>query len=144
MFESTKLHPIVPDEVYPYTGVEGDCQAISSELSVSASTVFFADPNNVKEHLCNGALSVTIKADTPLRNYAGGVLTSASCPYNQDPNHAATVIGWTVVDGVQAYVVRNSWGTEWGVNGYAYLAMDAGNDGHGPCGINQFMTGITV
>jgi len=54
------------------------------------------------------------------------------------------VIGWTVVDGVEAYVVRNSWGAEWGVNGYAYLAMDAGNDGYGPCGINQFMTGINV
>lgn len=38
---------------------------------------------------------------------------------NVMPNHAVVIIGWD--DNKQAWLVKNSWGTWWGDNGYAYI-----------------------
>jgi len=71
-------------------------------------------------------------------------MTSADCPYANDLDHAVAAIGWTVMDGQEVLIVRNSWGTWWGDNGYIYMAMDSGNNGMGPCGIFHYMSSANV
>jgi hypothetical protein len=39
--------------------------------------------------------------------------------------HAILCVGWTVINGETHLVLRNSWGTSWGVNGEAYLPASA-------------------
>jgi len=77
-------------------------------------------------------------------SYSGGVMTSADCPYNSDLDHAVAAIGWTVMDGQEVLIVRNSWGTWWGVDGNIYMAMDDGNNGMGPCGIFHYPSSATA
>ena len=36
-------------------------------------------------------------------------------------SHAMTIIGWTQINGVEYYVVQNSWGANWGDNGVCYI-----------------------
>ncbi len=46
------------------------------------------------------------------------------------------IVGWSVIDGVHAQIAQNTWGTDWGLDGYIYLAFDpAANSGLGVCGI---------
>ena len=39
--------------------------------------------------------------------------------------HAVTLLGWGESKGVKYWVIQNSWGPNWGVNGIAKLAMDS-------------------
>ena len=50
------------------------------------------------------------------------------------PNHAALVVGYGTeeVKGLEFWILRNSWGTEWGEDGYMRVAIQVGD---GVCGI---------
>jgi C1A family cysteine protease len=60
---------------------------------------------------------------------------SSGC-YNYDtdeaPNHAMLIVGWddSQCGGTGAWIVKNSWGPGWGIDGYAYIA-------YGACGIGE-------
>merc|ERR1711865_1271169 len=64
------------------------------------------------------------------QGYQGGVINSDACGRSLD--HAITAIGWGSDDKQDYYIVRNSWGAEWGDAGYLKIA--AGGD---YCGIEN-------
>jgi cathepsin B len=49
-------------------------------------------------------------------SYKSGVYVHTSG--SLDGGHAIVLVGWTVVNGMDAWIVRNSWGTGWGLSGY--------------------------
>ena len=71
------------------------------------------------------------------RSDTGGVLTSAACGNNGNLaiDHCVQAVGWTSVQGTPAWIVRNSWGTDWGMQGYLYVQM-----GVDACAIAQIVT----
>ena len=57
-----------------------------------------------------------------------------------DLNHAITVVGYSNLadsDEGPYWIVRNSWGEDWGEDGYIRIAI---RDGEGVCGINMEVT----
>lgn len=56
------------------------------------------------------------------------------CPANID--HAISAVGWGVEGKQNYYIVRNSWGSSWGEDGYVRIQL---SDGEGVCGINQYV-----
>ena len=74
---------------------------------------------------------VTFTVVSDLYNYKGGIYNStAVCDSNQ-PNHAVTVVGYNLTAGY--WVLRNSWGPNWGENGHFRVNME--DDGRGACGM---------
>ncbi|GMP78701.1 hypothetical protein CsSME_00034534 [Camellia sinensis var. sinensis] len=63
----------------------------------------------------------------------GGVFTG-HCGTNLD--HGVVAVGYGTEDGVDYWVVRNSWGSNWGENGYIRLERNINSIG-GKCGIAQ-------
>merc|ERR1719336_3699120 len=39
-------------------------------------------------------------------------------------NHAITVVGWGQENGENYWMIKNSWGTSWGDNGFGRISMD--------------------
>lgn len=38
-------------------------------------------------------------------------------------NHAVAITGWMIKDNKNFWIIRNSWGREWGDNGYFYIEI---------------------
>lgn len=59
----------------------------------------------------------------PFRFYKSGVLTTAEC--GTSINHSVLAIGYgRTEDGLDYFIVKNSWGTAWGIEGYARIGSD--------------------
>jgi len=69
-------------------------------------------------------------------HYFQGVITDATvCGTALD--HAVLAVGYGVDSSTNTpyYLVKNSWGTNWGENGYVRIGMNG--DGPGVCGIQE-------
>ncbi len=83
-------------------------------------------PNDVvaiKEAVMNyGPVNTAMYASFPgFSSYDGSYCLTYSG--SEDPNHAVLIVGWDddMCDGDGAWIVKNSWGTGWGDNGYFYI-----------------------
>ena len=125
---------------YPYTsgsGSSGKCQYDKSKGEVGVKTWTNVPKKSVaqlKAAIDKQPVAVTIEADTTVfQHYTSGVLDSTKCGTSLD--HAVTAVGYGTNESGQAYyLVRNSWGPDWGEQGYIRIAAV---DGLGICGIQQ-------
>ena len=56
-----------------------------------------------------------------------------------DQDHAVLTVGWGHDDGKEYWLVKNSWGEDWGDDGYIKIAIV---DGAGICGIQVLPTTV--
>jgi len=74
-----------------------------------------------------GPVKVSIDASSSgFHFYAGGVLTDNDCA-NDHTNHAVTATGYGIQQGMDYYVIKNSWGKGWGMDGYVYFRRNYDN-----------------
>jgi C1A family cysteine protease len=75
-----------------------------------------------------GAVQVGIYADRWFQAYTSGVLTKCRRRVNYT-NHAVILCGWD--DAKEAWLLKNSWGTGWGENGYMWIKYECNRVGEG-------------
>jgi cathepsin L len=79
-------------------------------------------------------LSAAIQANHPVFTfYKSGVITTPVCGDN--PDHGVLIVGYGTEDGIDYWLVKNSWGTDWGDNGYVKIGRDMNSNDYGVCGI---------
>jgi hypothetical protein len=52
-------------------------------------------------------------------------------------DHAVIAIGYGTLNGIDYFLVRNSWGSSWGDQGYIRIGMSSTGGAPGYCGINK-------
>lgn len=79
-------------------------------------------------------VSIGIDASSPhVQHYKSGVISGGACGTNVD--HAVLCVGYgNDPTGVQYWMVKNSWGADWGDQGYFKISHDSGGP-TGVCGI---------
>ncbi|XP_071745842.1 cathepsin K-like [Lepeophtheirus salmonis] len=140
----TQLYGILTEKEYPYTSgftqESGECLYNASSVTGKMAHVrgYEVLPSNdmysVMEHLANkGPLSVSVYASR-FRNYKSGILQGCSFDENIAINHAIQMIGYgTDPKNGPYWLIRNSWGNSWGINGVAKLKRYTTTE----CGINS-------
>lgn len=124
---------------YPYTsGVTktgGNCQKCSAVVQINSCSDV---PSNNQVLLASAVaqqpVAIAIEADTRyFQSYSNGILTSTSCGTNLD--HGVLIVGYGTENGQDYWLVKNSWGTSWGMQGYVKIARSKSTNDPGICGI---------
>lgn len=117
------------------------------DLTITSADEEKSGIENIKQHLyANGPLLVSMQVPNALTTYTGGVFrpTAAEMAHLLG-GHAVTLVGWgsSASEG-DFWVIRNSWGTQWGENGYFRVPQGYAN----PTGIDHsiapYATGVTT
>lgn len=89
------------------------------------------DEDTLKSNLASyGPVSIAVDA-SKWSSYSGGVMTSSSCSSGAfSLDHAVQLVGYNAAASTPYWIVRNSWDTTWGEDGYIYLEM-----GDNTCGV---------
>jgi C1A family cysteine protease len=108
---------------YPYTsggGQTGVCKFVAAKVVAGTATTGFTNiaktEAQLQTALNNGPASVCVAADA-FQTYHGGILKS--CPGQID--HCVQAVGYDSDN--QYWIVRNSWNTNWGEQGYIRIQM---------------------
>ncbi|CAH0392890.1 unnamed protein product [Bemisia tabaci] len=116
VYRAIKNTYLATERVYPYVGTDGHpCNENNVEEGV-ASLSDYRNPTTesaILTALRNGPLPSRV-VGSYLRQYTGNVLTN--CP-NQRGTHGVVIVGYGEEEGVPYYLVRNSWGSNYGILG---------------------------
>ncbi|WP_027179689.1 lectin like domain-containing protein [Maridesulfovibrio bastinii] len=126
----------VSESVEPYSNMGTPPSAEAKNVSSIKSMIYAPGGDsvvaNIKYLIKNyGAVDVAIDYESSFFNsYTNAFFDETST----DTNHAVTIIGWddsyskynfnTTPQNNGAWIVRNSWGTWWGDNGYFYISYE--------------------
>lgn len=117
---------------YPYVGHKQICHRIARRVETVGGMVQtkVGDELALKRAVATaGPVAVAIDGNQrSLHFYRGGVYLDNNCSA-QVPNHAVLVVGYGTdrQTGLDYWLVKNSWGTEWGEKGYVRMARNRGN-----------------
>jgi len=88
----------------------------------------------------NGPHSVGVDAShSSFQFYSSGIYYEPSCSPTQI-DHEMLLVGYGIQSGSKFWIVQNSWGVNWGMNGYINMARERNNN----CGIASFAAHPTL
>ena len=123
------------DEDDPYVAKRGSCD--KCDPIVYIDSCMDVEPNNQLElqaAVAQGPVSVAIEADKSIfQFYTSGVINTSKCGTNLD--HGVLIVGYGEENNIPYWLVKNSWGSEWGDGGYVKIARSNSTNDAGVCGI---------
>ncbi|KAM9143378.1 cathepsin O isoform 1-T1 [Pangshura tecta] len=133
---------LVKDSEYTFKAQTGLCHYFqSSDIGVSITDYtaydFSGQEDEMMKKLVNcGPLAVTVDA-VSWQDYLGGII-QYHCSSGK-ANHAVLITGFDRTGSIPYWIVRNSWGRTWGINGYAHIKI-----GSNVCGIADTVSSVFV
>lgn len=121
---------------YPYHAKNQNCSASrKKKTGAQVAEVFnitYQDEEDLEYAIATlGPVSLAYQVSPDFRFYSHGIYDSFNANTNETMchgdekwlNHAVTAIGMDVTedDGVPFYIIRNSWGTSWGMEGHFWM-----------------------
>jgi len=121
---------------YPYVATDQTCNASQSNYSLYGYlNVTSGSEDDLALKLNLAPVSVCIDAGSlEFQLYKSGVYVDTTCHNGMyDLDHCVGLVGYSSdpTSGQQYWIVKNSWSTTWGDNGYIYMARNMSN----MCGI---------
>ena len=111
------------------TALDGVCKFSSTKVIATVSS-YVSIPKGDETALANailnkGPVAVAIYASSQAFSYykSGVYYDPTGCDAKQ-ADHAVTAVGYGTLNGLNYYIVRNSWGISWGMSGYVLMAKN--------------------
>jgi C1A family cysteine protease len=126
---------LLSDNTYPY--ITNDTQSCQTHPNSSVATVsgydyiYECEDALLKAVATIGPISVSFHATELFRHYEKGVYNEPKCNKLTIGRHAALIVGFESENGIDYWLVKNSWSATWGDFGYVKMARNKNNQ----CGI---------
>ncbi len=127
----------VPESAFPYTASDTPCGGAYSHPYKLDGWAYIGNDysvppeDQIKQAIMNyGPVGAAICVGTAFAQYSGGVFHPAPSQDCTGVNHAIVLVGWDDTTSPPSWILRNSWGTGWGIGGYMYIARDVSNVGY--------------
>ncbi|EDR27481.1 cysteine proteinase 2 precursor, putative [Entamoeba dispar SAW760] len=132
-FNYIRDHGVLLERDYPYTGKANNCSIDGKKPVIKIKDYSFVFPQteeNLKIAVYHQPVAVSIDSSQPsFQFYEGGIYDEPNCKW---VDHIVTVVGYGTTEEHQDFwIVKNSYGNEWGLNGYIYMSRNKNNQ----CGI---------
>lgn len=123
------------ESTYPYKAKDGQCIFKSKNVGATISSYVDIKSGSEKQLMEAtakvGPISVAIDAGHgSFQSYSSGIYYEPECS-SSTLDHGVLVVGYGTEDGTDYWLVKNSWGLSWGLEGYIKMARNKDNN----CGI---------
>ncbi|KAK2843699.1 hypothetical protein Q7C36_011914 [Tachysurus vachellii] len=123
------------EDSYPYEATDGDCRFNPDTVGATCTgyvDITSEDENALQEAVATiGPVSVAIDAGhISFQLYVSGIYNEPECS-SMDLDHGVLAVGYGKDNGKDYWLVKNSWGLDWGDNGYIKMSKNKKNQ----CGI---------
>ncbi|KAL7714668.1 Cysteine proteinase 3 [Entamoeba marina] len=126
---------VMEESDYEYQAVQGTCSYDSSKVvakSTGGRSTHSGDEDDLIAAIAEGTVATAIDASNiSFQLYKSGVYDEPKCS-STSLNHGVAAVGYGNLDGDDYYIVRNSWGSSWGDEGYILMSRNKNNQ----CGIS--------
>ncbi len=121
---------------YPYVEREEQCKDCNNVVTISNYTdIERNDEKILKRAVSHQPVSVAIQANTPsFQQYSHGIYSDKNCGTQLDHGVLIVGYGYDLFHEMDYWIVKNSWGPDWGENGYIRIQRNT-DDNRGLCGI---------
>lgn len=129
---------------YPYSGKIKYCKKHHEPFYHIGD--YHVIPENNEEELMyllsNHPILVNIQASMPeFRFYKSGIIRANQYPNcGENLDHSVLLVGYGEENGVKYWIMKNSWGENWGEDGYFRFERGVNTDKGGTCGILRYGT----
>lgn len=133
-FEYIKAQSISSDTDYPYMDKESQCKSstASTKYTIQEYKTCESNINALLKCIPITPIAAAIYIKDDFYDYESGIYDAeSSCGAISQTNAAVLVTGYDLEDSVPFIIVKNSWGAQWGEEGFAKLAI--GQRSTGPC-----------
>ncbi|MBN3307862.1 CATH protein, partial [Amia calva] len=126
-FEYIKYNKgLMTEEGYPYTAMDGPCKFNPKEAAAFVKEVVNITKYNEMEMVDAVArlnpVSFAYEVTSDFMHYQDGVYSSTECRNTTETvNHAVLAVGYGQEKGIPYWIVKNSWGPYWGMQGYFFI-----------------------
>jgi len=123
------------ESCFPYVALDAPCdtscptpyQALSWSFVNGATSV--PSIEEIKQAIYTyGSVQAAVYVDSWFQAYTAGVFSKCT-KKKVSPNHIVLLCGWDDTRG--AWLLKNSWGTGWGENGFMWITYGCNNIGYG-------------
>lgn len=107
---------LVAEDKYPYRGVNQKC-AHSSGPHKIPKYVRYSGRTQIEDGLRKGPITAAVYVNDGFQFYKKGIFDKC---VKSTPNHAVVLVGFAK----DYWIIRNSWGADWGEDGHIRLKKD--------------------
>lgn len=126
-FEYVMSNGISLEKDYPYEGKDLQCRRgdRKSAISIKSYVRIPQTEDDLEAAVATvGPISIAIDASY-WHLYQEGIYTDTQCGQDEESlNHGVLAVGYDTENGVDYWIIKNSWGTTWGEKGYMRAAKN--------------------